>query len=911
MVYLLEDRARARTTVRRLNALALETKTAAARGIVLPTEREQALIALTNTSDRSNQIEALIAMSERMRKEHLAKLKPLARDEFNAFCEYVNPEEPPESKWHIFLTGELQAIETLGGNGRFVLNCPPGHAKPLDIETPILMGDGRWKRLGDVEVGDSVMTHQSRPRKVTAVHEQGTLDTLEITTRQGREIVTAPDHSFLMRAQRGGVLGAEVFRDAKGLYPGDVLSFPKVKNWVDRSGKSLAEFELAALFAAHGSRTYAKDRTKTRTYLNAFLICKDETRSASMRATLTALGIPHKHWLTQTDSLHFIRIETKSADALAADYGLNDNVRVRRVPAFVHRGGAAEVRKYIETYVDHKAEVLARYKLPRIKISFQSDKLARDFQGLLARFAVPSTLSYKTGRTALVLTHEELALYLRSFNYRGPHLDRLNRKLDSAPTPRTVPGDHVLAIVKHKPRPCRCLTVEQDHTFIANGVVVHNSTYASRQYIAWRLGRRPRDKIIGGGHSQRFVENEFSKKIRDLVQGPEYQAVFPEIIIDKDTSAKDQWAVITGGQYVAKGAGQAVHGFRANFICVDDPYPKIELAESPVVREKVKTWFFGDLGTRLLPGATIFVIMTRFHEDDLTASIMEANKILAPASRYRIVEAPAICYDPENDVIGRDLGEVLWDFYSLEYLAEKRDTQSYQRFSLIYQQDANATDDSSIASKFKIYDQAPHATPEALKDAERKNQRDAGGRVTVNKRDYYRRITLSVDTATKANERANYSVLQVWGETADKKHYLLDQVRGKWELPDLTRQINKLAAKHGVDSIIVEDKGNGTSYIQEQGKTDFQARKAPAPVIAIKVNANQSKEFRFEEVKPMIETGEVFLPKQADWLPLFIREVSQFPDGANDDQVDAMTQYLRWVKTKRRRGGTKKAVAGG
>ena len=61
----------------------------------------------------------------------------------------------------------------------------------------------------------------------------------------------------------------------------------------------------------------------------------------------------------------------------------------------------------------------------------------------------------------------------------------------------------------------------------------------------------------------------------------------------------------------------------------------------------------------------------------------------------------------------------------------------------------------------------------------------------------------------------------------------------------------------------------------------------------------------------MIEAGDVFIPEEADWTDLFVREVAQFPDGANDDQVDAMSQYLRWVKTKRTRFGTKKARAGG
>jgi predicted phage terminase large subunit-like protein len=781
VAYTHEERARARSTIRRLNSFAAEAKIAAARGLVLPTDAEKALFGLTNTSDRSRQIEALSGMAEKFRAAHLRKLLPLAPDEFNAFCEYTDPDEPPESQWHIYLTDTLERIEKEPGYERFVLNCPPGHAKPLDIDTLVMMGDGSWKRLGDIAVGDKVMTHLGRARKVSAVHEQGTLSVLRLTTKQGRDIIAAPDHSFMMRERHGTKLGPQRWKLANELIPDDLLVLSAARGIENTSGKTLAEFELAAFIAAHGSRTYATDRTKTRTYRNAYLIGKDETVSALMHARLDKLGIKHTRWYAATDGLHYIRIETKAGDALAADYGLDDRADARRVPTFVWRGGDAEVRKYIETYVNLRAECPARYKLPRLNIPFRSREMATDFQRLLTRFAIPAALmEQRTGSVMLVLTHEHIRLYEKLFTYSGVGADRLRTKLnrlDERGAARAVytATDPLRSIVSAGRRPCRCLTVEEDHTFIANGVVVHNSTYASRKFVAWRLGRRPRDKMIGGGHSQRFVENEFSKKIRDLLRSPE-------------------------------------------------------------------------------------------------------------------------C----------GLGEVLWSYYDLDYFADKRATQSYQRFSLVYQQNAYAANADSIASKLKYYKIAPHLDDTAMRRAKEAGQFDDAGRVAPNKRDTYRRIVLSVDTATKPTERANYTVIQCWGETGDRKHYLLDQKRGKWALPDMTREVNKLAKRHGVDAILIEDKGNGTSYIQEQGGSPHQARKAPAPIIAIAVPANQGKEFRFDEITPMIEAGDVFVPEAADWTDLFVREMAQFPDGANDDQVDALSQYLRWAKTKRTRYGSKK-----
>ena len=50
-----------------------------------------------------------------------------------------------------------------------------------------------------------------------------------------------------------------------------------------------------------------------------------------------------------------------------------------------------------------------------------------------------------------------------------------------------------------------------------------------------------------------------------------------------------------------------------------------------------------------------------------------------------------------------------------------------------------------------------------------------------------------------------------------------------------------------------------------------------------------------------IESGRVFLPVRADWLEDFKTEVCAFPHGSNDDQVDAMSQYLKWEDERSKR----------
>jgi phage terminase large subunit-like protein len=49
-----------------------------------------------------------------------------------------------------------------------------------------------------------------------------------------------------------------------------------------------------------------------------------------------------------------------------------------------------------------------------------------------------------------------------------------------------------------------------------------------------------------------------------------------------------------------------------------------------------------------------------------------------------------------------------------------------------------------------------------------------------------------------------------------------------------------------------------------------------------------------------IKQGRVFLPRKAEWLDAFHKEILAFPYGAHDDQVDALSQFLQWQDDRNR-----------
>ena len=897
-LYPQSDRAKARLAHKRIVGLSKRIADSRRGGEPLRQADFDYASHVTGSVDLDTQFKMLNAMADEVRKLHLDRLYPLAKDDFAAYCEVMSPDEPPTSPWHVFLTGILQRIDTDPTMNNLVLNCPPGHAKPVWTGTPVQMADGSWKLLDDIRTGDRVITHMG-PRTVTAVHNQGIKTCLKITTHLGREIFAAPDHPFLML--KAGNTSRKPFKLAEDLSPGDWLTTARASSFEDTSDHSIEQFRMAA--SIMNARPMNNGNKLRFTSLRRDVL-------EAVKADADSLGLK-SYLATHCENSHRITLAASSMSVLSTFCDPYTPVTERRVPDWVYRGSWEKRKAYIERIFNLTARPYSGSM--NLYINFASHKFAEDFQRLMLGMdvtcAIDSTRG-KPGCTVFYLPWSGVFEWLdQGFVYDGQSVDIFKRRLEGKARPSYerhyyTGEDSVDSVEMIEQRPMKCLTVEEAHTFSANGIVVKNSTYASRLFISWRMGRDPDLQVLGASHTQNFVEKQFSKIVREQTQTEAFRKVFPGIGLDPGSKSMDQWNIANHkGLYVARGVGQSIHGFRFNMVVIDDPYPSILKARSPAYREEVKTFVLGDIGTRMLPGGKIFLVMTRFDSEDITQTIIDMNEGFPDEFKFQIIAVPAICYDPEHDVMGREEGELLWDFYDHDHFKVQLQKLKYAQFSLIHQQMTDAVNPESLASKFQFYEQLPHLTKAALKEAP---VDPTTGEKTPDRASYFKRVVLSVDTANKDTQRADYSVVQVWGQSMDHKHYLMDQKREKVDFNNLITLIERTARLWNVDAILVEDKGNGLSYIQNRGATKYQGRRAPAPIIPISVAGNQGKGSRLDSASPMIESGEVFLPTHATWLDAFMQEVGQFPDGSHDDQVDAMSQYLNWVRTKRTRYGSKK-----
>lgn len=144
-----------------------------------------------------------------------------------------------------------------------------------------------------------------------------------------------------------------------------------------------------------------------------------------------------------------------------------------------------------------------------------------------------------------------------------------------------------------------------------------------------------------------------------------------------------------------------------------------------------------------------------------------------------------------------------------------------------------------------------------------------------------------VDTAQKAKEHNDYSVMQYWVK-GEKGIYLIDQIRGKFEYPDLKVMFKAFCAKYRNAKIYVEDSVSGTALIQDC------RREMQRPIEAI--IRSKDKYTRAYDVQGYVKSGYVWLNCIADYYTDFVAEATAFSaDGqyAHDDQIDCLCDAVQ------------------
>ncbi|UJE15659.1 terminase [Gordonia phage Ligma] len=120
----------------------------------------------------------------------------------------------------------------------------------------------------------------------------------------------------------------------------------------------------------------------------------------------------------------------------------------------------------------------------------------------------------------------------------------------------------------------------------------------------------------------------------------------------------NSWGVAEGrGGLVAVGLNSSVTGRPADLLIIDDPYKGPQDADSAAHRKKVSDWMRSVAMTRLSPQASIILIQTRWHPNDLAGEILAVEQELPPEERtWKHINVPAIAEEGIKDSLNREPG---------------------------------------------------------------------------------------------------------------------------------------------------------------------------------------------------------------------------------------------------------------
>jgi phage terminase large subunit-like protein len=324
-----------------------------------------------------------------------------------------------------------------------------------------------------------------------------------------------------------------------------------------------------------------------------------------------------------------------------------------------------------------------------------------------------------------------------------------------------------------------------------------------------------------------------------------------------ESDAVGAWETNEGGYFLAAGAGGGIMGRRISGWCVyDDPYKNREEADSDIVNQRIWETLTEVIVPRM-EGGSILAVMQRWNPDDMVGRIVDELG-------WEYISLPALA--EENDPLGRFPGEALWSenpLYTVEALNKIRDVMGEWSFSALYQGRPRPRGHNVFG--VETYRSTPLAE--------------------------HRRIIYGDPAAsdkTTADEGAML-LLECEGYGPEMRCHVADVLKGQWTVPMYARKLRGFQAKHGGVETWVESVAGFKAVAQMLKEIDPD----------LKIREDYPEGDKFQRAQPAAAAwgrtpGLITIPppETVDWdVKAFLKEVQRFTGvgSKKDNQVDCLT----------------------
>jgi predicted phage terminase large subunit-like protein len=790
------------------------------------------------------QLTELQAKQERQQRVH---------DSFMAFAHHVY-EGFIEGAHHRIIAEKLEQVAR-GELKRLIINMPPRHA--LDIKEKVLTTDG-WKTIETLQVGDFVYGPDGLPTEVLGksdVFEDR--DLFAVRTDDGCEVACDGEHIWTVRLDRK----YKSYQDytTEQLFAREQGAFVRTK----RSGQVEIREDVvdpknvrAAMLPAVSPVVRPEANLPVDPYVLGIWLGD----GAAAQTTFTASDEDAKWIRAEFERRGYTTKDRATSQTFGVDdlkVPLRDDLGVlgnKHIPESYLLSSVEQRMDLLRGLMDSDGNVT---KDGQCFFTQKDPVFIHSVRKLLWSLGIKNT----THSWAAKLEGRDYGpAYRLSFYAKDCCL--LPRKRERTRAARAGRFIRVSKLERRGPTQCIRVAREDGLFLVGEGLVTtHNSKSEFASYLmpAWFLGRNPKLKIIQATHNTELAVR-FGRKVRDLIEDPQYQEVFPNTKLKEDNKGAGKWGTTAGAEYFAAGVGAAVTGRGADLFIIDDPHSEQD-ALSDTAFDHAYEWYTSGPRQRLQPGGAIILVMTRWGKKDLTGRLLEAQSSDPMADQWEVVEFPAILPS----------GEPLWpEFWEKNALLSIKASLPVGKWSAQWQQQPTSTEQAIVKREW-WRDWEKEKVPEL------------------------KYILQAYDTAFSKKETADYSAITTWGvfepDEGGKDHViLLDAKRGRWSFPELKEVAWEECEYWDPDMVIVEAKASGRPLIDE-----MRTRGIPAVGFSPGRKAGGGgidKTTRMHTVSPLFEAGMVWAPLGKKFADEVIEEVASFPNGEHDDFVDSMTLAL-------------------
>jgi len=255
-----------------------------------------------------------------------------------------------------------------------------------------------------------------------------------------------------------------------------------------------------------------------------------------------------------------------------------------------------------------------------------------------------------------------LVEYARYIDVPGAPVEEQDEDKDDASNRVETPlaAHHILTLEALQ----RCIEKPHGRLMIFMPPGSAKSTYASVVAPSWAMGKWPGYRMIGVSYGSDMAK-KFGRRTRSIIKQSKYRALFGTGL-SGDQAAADEWALENGSEYMSGGILSGITGNRAKFVAIDDPIKGRQDADSEVIRQRTWDEYEESVKTRLIPGGSLAMILTRWHHDDPAGRILpenyagESGIIMGrDGFEWEVICLAAEC-ERDDDPLGRKIGDMIW-----------------------------------------------------------------------------------------------------------------------------------------------------------------------------------------------------------------------------------------------------------